>query len=147
MSHHGDVQCRDAPPAPPTHLSTDAVELLQSLLLCQLAEHADQMAERRNTVDELTGQRDSDSLLERELAEASATQLAAAVQEAQDALRRLHDGTYGICEACATPIPFERLEAIPHARHCVTCGAARAGLLGLPVAHQVAASARVVRQP
>jgi RNA polymerase-binding transcription factor len=38
-----------------------------------------------------------------------------------DALRRLDDGTYGICEVCGEPIPGERLEARPSARTCVGC--------------------------
>ena len=114
----------------PSHMSRDAVALTRSLLLCQLAEHADQVAECQVTIEELTGQLDSDSMLERELAETSAVQFAAAVRDTRDALRRLDDGTYGICEACAKPIPVERLEAIPHARRCVSCPAAPAGLLG-----------------
>ena len=38
-----------------------------------------------------------------------------------DALHRLDDGTYGICEVCGKPIPGERLEARPSARSCVGC--------------------------
>ena len=38
-----------------------------------------------------------------------------------DALRRLDDGTYGICEVCGKPIPGERLAARPSARTCVGC--------------------------
>ncbi len=104
----------------PAHLSAEAATLLWSLLLCQLVEHADQAAARRATVDELSGQPDSDNLLEREVAEVC-VHFDVAVREARDALRRLDDGTYGICENCATPIPFERLEATPHARRCVSC--------------------------
>jgi RNA polymerase-binding protein DksA len=40
-----------------------------------------------------------------------------------DALRRLDDGTYGICAECGKPIPGERLEARPSARTCVGCAA------------------------
>ena len=114
----------------PAHLTADEVELLRSLLLRQLAEHADQMAERRATVDELTGQADSDALLERDVAEASAVHFAAVVEQTRDALRRLDDATYGVCESCAASIPYERLEAIPHARRCVSCPAEPSGLLG-----------------
>ncbi|SCF09969.1 RNA polymerase-binding transcription factor DksA [Micromonospora viridifaciens] len=38
-----------------------------------------------------------------------------------DALRRLAEGSYGICERCDAPIPAERLEILPHARFCVPC--------------------------
>ena len=114
----------------PAHLPAEATMLLRSLLLCQVAEHIDQATECRATVDELTGQPDADSLLEREIAEVSAARLDAAVHEAQEALRRLDDGTYGICERCAAPIPYERLEAIPHVRRCVNCPDGPASLLG-----------------
>jgi DnaK suppressor protein len=39
--------------------------------------------------------------------------------EVDDALQRIEDGTYGICEGTGMPIPKERLEAIPWARYCV----------------------------
>ena len=38
--------------------------------------------------------------------------------EVDDALQRIEDGTYGICEGTGQPIPKERLEAIPWARYC-----------------------------
>jgi RNA polymerase-binding protein DksA len=41
--------------------------------------------------------------------------------EINDALRRLYNGEYGTCETCGQPIARARLEAIPHARQCVTC--------------------------
>ncbi len=47
------------------------------------------------------------------------------LMEIQDALSRIDNGTYGVCEGKNEPIPKERLKAIPWARYCVTC----AGLL------------------
>jgi len=41
------------------------------------------------------------------------------------ALRRLDDGTYGMCERCGQPIGAERLAARPAAATCVRCAAAR----------------------
>ncbi|MFL5926988.1 MAG: TraR/DksA family transcriptional regulator [Gaiellaceae bacterium] len=38
--------------------------------------------------------------------------------EIDAALRRIDDGTYGVCEVCGKPIPPERLAAIPWARLC-----------------------------
>ena len=35
------------------------------------------------------------------------------------ALKKLDDGTYGICEACGKPIGDERLEALPAARFSI----------------------------
>ena len=41
-----------------------------------------------------------------------------------EALRRLGDGTYGLCERCGGPVGAARLEARPTARTCITCAAA-----------------------
>jgi DnaK suppressor protein len=41
----------------------------------------------------------------------------------EDALRRLYNSpeTFGICHGCSKEIPFERLDALPHARYCLDC--------------------------
>lgn len=41
--------------------------------------------------------------------------------EIDAALERMSVGVFGKCEHCAGPIPFERLETIPHTRFCVSC--------------------------
>jgi hypothetical protein len=41
------------------------------------------------------------------------------VAEILAALKRIQDGTYGICEGTGRPIPKARLEASPWARYCV----------------------------
>jgi len=41
------------------------------------------------------------------------------LREIDDALQRIEDGTYGICEGTGKPIPKARLEAQPWARYCV----------------------------
>jgi DnaK suppressor protein len=41
------------------------------------------------------------------------------LREIDDALQRMEDGTYGICEGTGKPIPKARLRAQPWARHCV----------------------------
>jgi len=38
-----------------------------------------------------------------------------------EALQRLDEGTYGVCEDCETPIAQGRLRALPFARRCVEC--------------------------
>lgn len=37
------------------------------------------------------------------------------------ALTKIDRGTYGVCERCGTPIPLERLEALPWAILCIDC--------------------------
>jgi DnaK suppressor protein len=41
--------------------------------------------------------------------------------EVDDALGRLDDGSYGVCEQCGAPIPADRLAVRPFARRCVGC--------------------------
>jgi DnaK suppressor protein len=38
-----------------------------------------------------------------------------------DAMKRIEDGTFGICEECKTVIAKSRLKAVPWARYCVKC--------------------------
>jgi DnaK suppressor protein len=47
--------------------------------------------------------------------------VAEAIDQAQRALARIDDGTYGICESCGEPIGAARLEAYPRATLCVAC--------------------------
>ena len=43
--------------------------------------------------------------------------------EIDAAIRRLEDGSYGVCERCGLPIAPARLEARPAARRCIACAA------------------------
>lgn len=41
--------------------------------------------------------------------------------EAEHALHKFEDGTYGFCDSCGQPIDPARLEALPHASLCLNC--------------------------
>ncbi len=41
--------------------------------------------------------------------------------QVRDALERLDDGQYGVCEGCREPIDPARLEALPYATLCLRC--------------------------
>lgn len=51
------------------------------------------------------------------------------LKEIKAALKRIDEGTYGVCEGCMKQgkapskcyIPKTRLKVIPHARYCVSC--------------------------
>ena len=51
------------------------------------------------------------------LAELEAKELA----QVERAIRRLKNGTYGKCEACAAKIPVARLNALPFSTVCIKC--------------------------
>jgi DnaK suppressor protein len=47
-----------------------------------------------------------------------------------DALRRMDNGTYGLCAGCQGRIAFERLSAIPETTVCAACSWTRDGHRG-----------------
>jgi RNA polymerase-binding transcription factor DksA len=61
--------------------------------------------------------------MEREKAFLVASQEGRTVWLIDEALRRLYKSpeAFGKCEECGVDIAFERLDAIPYARHCATC--------------------------
>ncbi|MDA8123275.1 MAG: TraR/DksA family transcriptional regulator [Deltaproteobacteria bacterium] len=38
-----------------------------------------------------------------------------------DAIDRIEDGTYGLCDECSIKIPKGRLKVVPFAKYCVEC--------------------------
>lgn len=40
------------------------------------------------------------------------------LEQINNALQKINDGSYGVCEACHQPIEAERLEAIPETKYC-----------------------------
>ncbi|HUY66714.1 MAG TPA: TraR/DksA C4-type zinc finger protein [Acidimicrobiales bacterium] len=59
--------------------------------------------------------------VDRERNLALSAQAAAAVEEIDDAMRKIDRKTYGGCERCYQSIPKARLRALPFARLCVAC--------------------------
>ena len=43
------------------------------------------------------------------------------ISEIDEALKKIEDGSYGICEECEADIPKQRLLIVPFARLCVNC--------------------------
>lgn len=58
---------------------------------------------------------------ERETAASLSDHARRLLEDIDDALRRLDDGTYGVCTRCGENIGYDRLEVIPAAALCVTC--------------------------
>ncbi len=61
----------------------------------------------------------ADLIVDTNLAEVSRD--AGELQEIDDAMQRLLDGSYGICVDCAREIPYARLEAQPTAKRDIEC--------------------------
>ena len=43
------------------------------------------------------------------------------IERIDDALRKIDDGTYGVCDRCGQPIKPDRLKFIPYATLCIDC--------------------------
>jgi len=66
----------------------------------------------------------SESDLDRSTAFDVASRESQLVEEIDEALRRIDEGTYGQCVRCGKPIDEERLKAMPTARYDAKCQAA-----------------------
>jgi len=95
----------------------------QASLLGQVAEfdaEADVKNWRESGFDDDPADAGSASF-ERETAQSLSLHARGLLAQIQDALRRLDDGTYGVCTGCGLRIEYERLEAIPYATQCMDC--------------------------
>lgn len=104
----------EAAPAATSHLSPVQLERLRRLLV---EEHVLQQARAIELQDPLD--------LEPDLAEVLLARCQDALDEIVEALALLDRGAYGACSACGSVIPYERLEAVPAARRCVSCQTGR----------------------
>ncbi len=43
------------------------------------------------------------------------------LKEIEEALKRIEEGSYGVCEMCDEPIQEERLKIKPYAKYCIIC--------------------------
>ncbi|HET6951813.1 MAG TPA: TraR/DksA C4-type zinc finger protein [Acidimicrobiales bacterium] len=96
-----------------------------------LQAEADSLTEDREPgdvqFDEESGEGDT-LAVERERDLALSAQARASIEQIDQAVAKIHAGTYGQCENCGTSIPKERLKALPYAALCVKC---KSGGLGL----------------
>ena len=106
-----------AAPTAVTHLSSEQLTSLRRLLTEERAIQKARAVELQDPPD-----------LEPDLAEVLLVRCHETLDEIEAALRLIDRGAYGLCSGCGAPIPYERLEAVPAARHCVPCQSGRARL-------------------
>jgi DnaK suppressor protein len=102
----------DATPVATTHLSAAQLTRLHRLLLDEHVAQQGRAAELQDPQD-----------LEPDLVAILLSRCHEALDDIEGALTLLDQGTYGLCLSCGAAIPYERLEAVPAARHCVSCPA------------------------
>lgn len=105
------------------------LEYFRNLLLEQRRQATEDLkAERAAALEGDDGVEDigeeSESDLERSTAFDLAGRNSQLIEEIDEALRRIDDGTYGQCARCGKPIDEERLKAMPTAKYDAACQAA-----------------------
>jgi len=58
---------------------------------------------------------------ERDLAIRNVDRESGLLRDVKDALRRIHDGSFGVCMECESAISPKRLAAVPWAARCIQC--------------------------
>jgi DnaK suppressor protein len=112
--------------------STAEIDQIRLVLLGRFddlnAEYEDAVAENQKLrlveIGDAAGDDQADSgskTAERDAASSLIRSLLDRRTQAEHAMHRLDDGTYGFCEGCAKPIPVERLTVFPSATTCVAC--------------------------
>jgi RNA polymerase-binding transcription factor DksA len=122
------------PKTGPYAKDTKFLEEVHDLLVADRAIYQEQATSLRAEADSLALEREPGDVqfdeesgeggtvtVDRERNLALSGQALLAVEEIDDALKRIVDKTYGYCERCFQPIPKPRLRALPYARLCVAC--------------------------
>lgn len=104
------------------------LEYFRSLLLEQRRQAIEDLeAERATALQSDDGAEDVGDLSELDLNRSTELDLAGReshlIEEIDDALLRIDDGTYGQCQRCGKPIDEKRLKAMPTAKYDAECQA------------------------
>jgi DnaK suppressor protein len=102
----------------------DGLRILRGELLARLGDAQRELAallEETGADDDEHDPDGSPVSLQRTLAAAIVQRAETDLAAVDDALRRVAEGTYGMCERCGRAIPAARLEALPAAPTCVSC--------------------------
>src|SRR3954454_7502831 len=100
----------------PAHPAAEPMELLRTMLEEQFAAHTARLTQL-TVYARLPRQAGYDA----NTLDALATSARQRIAETAQALKRMTEGTYGICADCDKPIPLGRLRAVPYAIRCALC--------------------------
>ena len=105
------------------------LEYFRNLLLEQRRQAiADLQTDQSTALEGDDGVEDAGEMAELDLNRSTALDLATRqtklIEEIDEALQRIEDGTYGQCVRCRKPLDEERLKAMPTARYDAECQAA-----------------------
>ena len=104
-------------------MNTDQIAQLKFMLEARLQEVSRDGRRRDSIVVEKAADTIDDTLLaeQRDIATQLIDRDFSEMRLIEAALRRIRDGTFGVCLRCEEPISLRRLLAVPHAAFCITC--------------------------
>ena len=109
-------------------MDKERLEHFRKLLTEQLRAHDGQVRDKQQEALEMNaddGVKDSVDMslqdVNQELAFRLGERESQTVAEIDEALQRIDEGTFGVCERCGKPIDDRRLEALPTARFDAAC--------------------------
>jgi DnaK suppressor protein len=110
-------------PLAPEQRTTIRDELLRSLTRLERSISANGSAARPRDLEQDTVGRLSriEALMSQGLTATLAAREKAQLEQILSALRRLEEGTYGVCNGCGAAIPIERLMVFPETLACAAC--------------------------
>jgi DnaK suppressor protein len=104
-------------------LATAGVDLFQTALERKAAELVQELRNRDGiAIEKSADQMDEIQYAsERDLAIRNVDRESSLLRHVKDALRRIHEGSFGTCLECESTISSKRLAAVPWASHCIQC--------------------------
>ncbi len=109
-------------------MDADRLEYYRGILTKQLRQHAEQVRGNQQAALDMIaddGVKDSVDMslqdVNQELQLRLGERESQAVADIDQALLRIDEGSYGICQSCGKPIDERRLEAVPTARYDAAC--------------------------
>jgi RNA polymerase-binding protein DksA len=125
-------------PAKSLHLSKDQIKAFRQLLITERVKLADEI--KTIAKDATTSPREASGDLsaytvhmadmaadtyDRELSMNLVSSEQEILYQIDDALKRLEDGSFGVCQQCGNTIAMSRLKAVPYASMCIDCQRAK----------------------
>jgi DnaK suppressor protein len=109
-------------------MDADRLEHFRGILTKQLRQHTEQVKDNQQAALDMIaddGVKDSVDMslqdVNQELQLRLGERESQAVADIDQALLRIEEGSYGICQSCNKPIDERRLEAVPTARYDAAC--------------------------
>lgn len=106
-------------PSETNSASSDDRRLIADLR-ADLVTASDHLARLTTDYEEMLSNQDTNQE-DRDATAQAVAEARAVVARAETAIARAEEGHYGRCEQCGSPIPPERLAALPDATTCVSC--------------------------